>query len=405
MNILITGAKGFVGKNLTENLKAIRDKKNRSRPGIVIERIDEYGRESSLEELETYCARADFVFHLAGVNRPQNPNEFQEGNVGVTNALLETLKRQGNSCPVMFSSSVQASLSGRFGVSEYGLSKKAAEELIFAYGASTGAKTLVYRFPNLAGKWARPDYNSAVATFCHHIARDLPISVHNPDLELELLFIDDLMEELFDALEGRESRCEFEGVRAIPNANGRYCYAPVTHKATLGEIAALLRRFHDQPSTLLMPRIPSGSLEKKLYSAYLSYLPAEKIAYDLRSSADERGSFTEILKMADYGQISVNVTKPGVTKGQHWHNSKWELFLVVAGHGLIQERRIGSDEIVEFEVSGERPQAVHTLPGYAHNLMNLSDTEDLVTLMWANELFDPARPDTFSESVVPKRTI
>lgn len=399
MNILITGAKGFVGRNLCENLKNIRDGKNRTRPGIQIGEIYEYDIDSDPAELAVYCRDCDFVFHLAGVNRPQDPAEFQKGNFGFSSTLLETLKAQGNRCPVMLSSSVQASLSGRFGTSEYGLSKKAGEDLFFAYQEETGAKVLVYRFPNLAGKWIRPNYNSAVATFCHNTARDLPITVNDPSVELELLFIDDLMDEMFDALEGKEHRCEYDGVNAVPCETGKYCYAPVTHKATLGRIVELLQVFHDQPQTLVMPEIPAGSFEKKLYSMYLSYLPKEKTIFDLQMKSDARGSFTELLKTEKCGQFSVNISKPGITKGQHWHNSKWEFFIVVSGHALIQERRIGSDEIMEFEVSGEKIQAVHMLPGYTHNIINLSDSENLVTVMWANEQFDPAHPDTFSENV------
>lgn len=398
MNILVTGAKGFVGRNLVENLKNIRDGKNRTRPGITIDEIYEYDLDSAPEELDEWCAKADFVFNLAGVNRPKDPAEFA-GNWGFAGELLECLKKHDNKCPVMLSSSIQATLAGRFGKSEYGLSKKAGEELFFDYGAETGTRVLVYRFPNLVGKWVRPNYNSAVGTFCNNIANDLPITVNDPSVELELLFIDDLIEEMFDALEGKEHHCEFDGVETVPAADGRYCYTPVTHKATLGHIVELLHKFHDQPSTLIMPTIPDGSFEKKLYSMYLSYLPKEKVAFDLKMNVDERGSFTELLKTVDHGQFSVNISKPGITKGQHWHNSKWEFFIVVSGHGLIQERRIGSDEVLEFEVSGERIQAVHMLPGYTHNIINLSETENLVTLMWANEIFDPNKPDTFFEPV------
>ena len=399
MNILITGARGFVGRNLVENLKAVRDGKNRTRPGLVIDTIYEYGRENSPEDLMRFCADCDFVFHLAGVNRPKDPKEFMEGNFGLASQLLDALKAAGNRCPVMLSSSIQASLSGRFGKSEYGLSKQAGEELFFSYAGETGAKVLVYRFPNLAGKWVKPNYNSAVGTFCYNIAHDLPITVNDPSVELELLFIDDLVEEMFDALEGREHRCRFDGVQAIPDPAGRWCFAPVTHRATLGYIVECLHRFHDQPRTLLMPRIAPGSFEKKLYSMYLSYLPKEKVAFDLKMNEDARGSFTELLKTADHGQFSVNISRPGITKGQHWHNSKWEFFIVVSGHGLIQERKLGTDEVLEFEVSGEHIQAVHMLPGYTHNIINLSQTENLVTLMWANELFDPDHPDTFFEKV------
>ena len=399
MKILVTGARGFVGRNLVENLKALRDGKNRTRPGLVIDEICEYGRENSPEDLRRFCRDCDFVFHLAGVNRPKDPKEFMEGNFGLASLLLDTLKAAGNRCPGMVSSSVQASLSGRFGKSEYGLSKQAGEELFFSYREETGARVLVYRFPNLAGKWVKPNYNSAVGTFCHNIAHDLPITVNDPGVELELLFIDDLVEEMFDALEGKEHHCRFDGVEAIPDPAGRYCYAPVTHRATLGYIVECLHSFRDQPKTLLMPRIAPGSFEKKLYSMYLSYLPKEKVAFDLKMNEDARGSFTELLKTADHGQFSVNISRPGITKGQHWHNSKWEFFIVVSGRGLIQERRLGSDEVLEFEVSGERIQAVHMLPGYTHNIINLSQTENLVTLMWANELFDPDHPDTFFEKV------
>ena len=411
MKILVTGAAGFVGRNLVENLKNLRDGKNRTRPTLRIDEIYEVTRESTPEDLDRYCADCDFVFNLAGVNRPKDPAEFREGNFGFASRLLEALKRQGNRCPVMLSSSLQATLAGRFGKSEYGLSKKAGEELFFDYAAETGAAVLVYRFPNLVGKWVRPNYNSAVGTFCHNIAHDLPITVNDPSVELELLFIDDLLEEMYDALEGRPHRAEYpaagetidgtvyDGLTPRACENGRYCFAPVTHKATLGRIVELLHSFHDQPATLLMPAIPYGSFEKKLYSMYLSYLPKEKVAFDLKMNTDERGSFTELLKTLDHGQFSVNISKPGITKGQHWHNSKWEFFIVVSGHGLIQERKIGTDEVLEFEVSGEKIQAVHMLPGYTHNIINLSDTENLVTLMWANELFDPQHPDTFFEKV------
>ena len=378
---------------------------------LSIEEIYEYTRESTPEDLNRYCADCDFVFNLAGVNRPKDPAEFREGNFGFASRLLEALKKQGNRCPVMLSSSLQATLAGRFGKSEYGLSKKAGEELFFDYAMETGAQVLVYRFPNLVGKWVRPNYNSAVGTFCHNIAHDLPITVNDPSVELELLFIDDLLEEMYDALEGHPHRAEYptageeldgtvyDGLTPRACENGRYCYAPVTHKATLGRIVELLHTFHDQPETLLMPAIPDGSFEKKLYSMYLSYLPKEKVAFDLKMNCDERGSFTELLKTPDHGQFSVNISKPGITKGQHWHNSKWEFFIVVSGHGLIQERKIGTDEVLEFEVSGEKIRAVHMLPGYTHNIINLSDTENLVTLMWANELFDPQHPDTFFETV------
>ena len=399
MNILITGAKGFVGRNLTENLKNIRDGKNRTRPNIQIDEIYEYDIDSTAEELDEYCAKADFVFNLAGVNRPKDPAEFKAGNFGFASTLLDTLKKHHNTCPVMLSSSIQATLAGRFGTSEYGLSKRAGEDLFFSYAEETGAKVLVYRFPNLVGKWVKPNYNSAVGTFCNNIANDLPITVNDPLVELEMLFIDDLVEEMFDALEDKEHHCEFDGVSTVLTENGRYCAAPVTHKATLGYIVECLHKFHDQPSTLVIPEIPNGSFEKKLYSMYLSYLPKEKVAFPLKMNVDARGSFTELLKTEKCGQVSVNISKPGITKGQHWHNSKWEFFIVVSGHGLIEERKIGTDEVLRFEVSGEKIEAVHMLPGYTHNIINLSDTDDLVTVMWANEQFDPEHPDTFGEKV------
>ena len=399
MNILVTGAKGFAGRNLVENLKNIRDGKNKTRPNITIEEIYEYDIDSTPAELDEYCAKADFVFNLAGVNRPTDPADFKKGNRDFAETLLETLKKHNSKAPVMVSSSIQATLAGRFGTSEYGLSKKAGEELFFAYGEETGNRVMVYRFPNLVGKWVRPNYNSAVGTFCNNIANDLPITVNDPSVELEMLFIDDLVEEMFDAIEGKEHHCEFDGVNAVMQDNGRYCYAPVTHKATLGRIVELLNIFHDQPKTLVMPEIPNGSFEKKLYSMYLSYLPKEKTIFDLKMNCDDRGSFTELLKTANCGQFSVNISKPGITKGQHWHNSKWEFFIVVSGHGLIQERKIGTDEVIEFEVSGDKIQAVHMLPGYTHNIISLSETENLVTVMWANEQFDPDHPDTFFEKV------
>ena len=399
MNILITGAAGFVGRNLVENLKNIRDGKNRTRPDIEIEQIYEYDISSTPGELDEYCSKADFIFNLAGVNRPKNQEEFKEGNFGFASVLLDRLKKHNNLSPVMLSSSIQASLSGRFGTSEYGLSKKAGEDLFFQYAKETGAKVLVYRFPNIVGKWVRPNYNSAVGTFCNNIANDLPIMVNDPTVELEMLFIDDMLEEMYDALEGKEHHCEFDGVEAVEKKEGKYCYAPITHKATLGYIVDCLYQFHDQAKTLIMPTIPKGSFEKKLYSMYLSYLPKDKIAYNLEMKKDERGSFTELLKTLDHGQISVNINKPGKVKGQHWHNEKWEIFIVVSGHGLIQERKIGSDEVIEFEVSGEKIQAVQMLPGYTHNIMNLSETEDLITVMWANEIFDSNHPDTFFEPV------
>ncbi len=399
MNILVTGAKGFAGRNLVENLKNIRDGKNKTRPNITIAEIYEYDIDSTPAELDEYCEKADFVFNLAGVNRPTDPADFKKGNRDFAELLLSTLKKHNSKAPVMVSSSIQATLAGRFGTSEYGLSKKAGEKLFFAYGEETGNRVMVYRFPNLVGKWVRPNYNSAVGTFCNNIANDLPITVNDPSVELEMLFIDDLVEEMFDAIEGKEHHCEFDGVNAIMQDNGRYCYAPVTHKATLGRIVELLHIFHDQPQTLVMPEIPNGSFEKKLYSMYLSYLPKEKTIFDLKMNCDDRGSFTELLKTANCGQFSVNISKPGITKGQHWHNSKWEFFIVVSGHGLIQERKIGTDEVIEFDVSGDKIQAVHMLPGYTHNIINLSDTENLVTVMWANEQFDPNHPDTFFEKV------
>ena len=399
MNILVTGAKGFVGKNLVENLKNLRDGKNKTRPAIKVDEIYEYDLDSTEEQLDEYCSKADFVFNLAGVNRPKDPEEFKKGNFGFASKLLDTLKAHHNTCPVMLSSSIQATLAGRFGKSEYGLSKKAGEELFFKYAKEAGAKVLVYRFPNLAGKWSRPNYNSAVATFCNNIANDLPIRVDNPDTELELLFIDDLVEEMFDALEGKEHHCEFDGVEVVAKVNGKYCYAPVTHKATLGYIVECLNMFHDQPQKLLIPAIPNASFEKKLYSMYLSYLPENKVCVDLKCSTDARGSFTEVIKTLDHGQVSINVSKPGITKGEHWHNTKWEIFVVVSGHGLIEERKIGSDEVLRFEVSGDKLQAVYMLPGYTHNIINLSKTEPMVTLMWANEIFDPEHPDTYREFV------
>lgn len=399
MKILVTGAKGFVGKNLTANLKNIKENKNRTRPELKIEEIYEYDLDTDPDLLEEYCKEADFVFHLAGVNRPKELSEFMEGNFGFSEVLLTTLKKYQNTCPVMLSSSIQATLMGRFGDSEYGRSKLAGEELFFQYSKETGAKVLVYRFPNLFGKWCRPNYNSAVATFCNAVANDLEFTVNDRTTELELLYIDDLVEELLDALEGKEHRCIYEGMEPVEHTEGTYCYVPVTHKVTLGEIVDLLLEFKAQPETLMMPEIPKDSFAKKLYSTYLSYLPKEKTIFDLKMNCDDRGSFTELLKTASHGQVSVNISKPGITKGQHWHNSKWEFFMVVAGHGLIQERKIGSDEIMEFEVSGEKIQAVHMLPGYTHNIINLSETENLVTVMWANEAFDPARPDTFGENV------
>ena len=399
MKILITGANGFVGKNLCASLQAVQEGKDRTHPGLSVEKLYRYDIDSAPELLEEACREADFVFNLAGVNRPQNQEEFMAGNFGFASTLLDTLKKYRNACPVMLASSIQATLIGRYAQGEYGKSKKAGEELFFAYGAETGAKVLVYRFPNLFGKWCRPNYNSAVATFCHNYAHDLPITVNDPSVELELLYIDDLVEEMLCALQGQEHRCEFDGVKTVLQEDGRYCAAPVTHFATLGQIVELLDAFKAQPQTLMMPKIPEGSFAKKLYSTYLSYLPKEKAAFNLKMNVDSRGSFTELLKTADCGQFSVNISKPGITKGQHWHNTKWEFFIVVAGHGLIQERKIGSDEIIEFEVSGDKIEAIHMLPGYTHNIINLSDTENLVTVMWANESFDPAHPDTFGEPV------
>lgn len=399
MNILVTGSAGFLGRNLVENLKNIRDGKNKTRPKLIIDKIYEYDRNNTEAELDAFCADCDFVFNLAGVNRPEDPAEFKAGNFGFASTLLDTLKKHNNTAPVMLSSSIQATLQGRFGTSEYGISKKAGEDLFFDYARETGAKVLVYRFPNLAGKWIRPNYNSAIGTFCNNIANDLPIVVNDPSVELELLFIDDLVEELLDALEGKEHHCEFHGVETILDPDGRFCAATVTHRATLGYIVECLNAFHDQPKTLIMPAIPDGSFEKKLYSMYLSYLPKEKVAFPLKMNVDDRGSFTELLKTADHGQFSVNISKPGITKGQHWHNSKWEFFIVVSGHGLIQERKIGTDEVIEFEVTGDKIEAIHMLPGYTHNIINLSETENLVTLMWANEQFDPKKPDTFFEKV------
>ena len=399
MNILITGAKGFVGKNLVANLKNIKENKNRTRPGLQIGEIFEYDVDTDPALLDEFCGKADFVFNLAGVNRPKDNSEFMAGNFGFASTLLDTLRSHGNTCPVMLSSSIQATLIGRYGQSDYGRSKLAGEELFFAYARETGAEVLVYRFPNLFGKWCRPNYNSAVATFCHNIAHDLPITVSDPAVELELLYIDDLVEEMLDALEGKAHRCEFDGLRAVPAEGGRYCAVPTTHRVTLGEIVSLLESFKAQPGTLMMPEIPAGSFAKKLYSTYLSYLPAEKTIFPLKMNCDARGSFTELLKTASCGQVSVNISKPGITKGEHWHNSKWEFFIVVSGHGLIEERKIGSDEVMRFEVSGDNIQAIHMLPGYTHNIINLSDTQDLVTVMWANEPFDPNHPDTFGEKV------
>lgn len=399
MNILVTGASGFVGKNLVYNLRNIAQGKNRTRPNLSINEIFEYDLDTDPALLDKFCAEADFVFNLAGVNRPKDQSEFMQGNFGFTTVLLDTLKKHNNTCPVMLSSSIQATLIGRYGQSDYGKSKLAGEELFFTYAQDTGAKVLVYRFPNLFGKWCRPNYNSAVATFCNNIANDLPIQVNDPSTELELLYIDDLVEEMLDALESKEHRCNYNGLEAVADNQGRYCFVPTTHKATLGQIVELLESFHAQPKTLQLPEIPAGSFAKKLYSTYLSYLPKEKTCFSLKMNCDERGSFTELLKTANCGQISVNISKPGITKGQHWHNTKWEFFIVVAGTALIQQRKVDTDEVLEFKVSGENIQAVHMLPGYTHNIINLSETEDLVTVMWANEAFDPGRPDTYFEPV------
>ena len=396
MKILVTGAKGFVGKNLCCALANLRDGKDRTRPNLKIDEIYEYDLDGTSEDLNGYCEKADFVFNLAGVNRPKDPSEFEKGNFGFASELLGSLKKHKNICPVMLSSSIQATLIGRYD-GEYGRSKKAGEELFFGYARETGAKVLVYRFPNLFGKWCRPNYNSAVATFCYNTANDLPVTVNDAKTQLELLYIDDLVAEMLDALEGKEHRCEFDGLSAIPTADGKYCFTPVTHKVTLGEIVGLLEKFKTQPQTLLMPEIPENSFAKKLYSTYLSYLPKEKAAFPLKMNIDARGSFTELLKTEKCGQFSVNVSKPGITKGEHWHNSKWEFFIVVSGRALIEERKIGTDEVLKFEVSGDKIHAVHMLPGYTHNIINLSDTEKLVTLMWANEPFNADKPDTYFE--------
>lgn len=409
LKILVTGAKGFVGRNLCAQLKNIRDGKARNygfelpgqdrNDGMCIEEVFEYDLDSTPAELDAWCAQADFVFNLAGVNRPKETSEFMTGNFGFASTLLEKLREHGNTCPVMLSSSQQASLTGRFGDSEYGRSKKAGEDLFLKYGEDTDARVLVYRFPNLFGKWCRPNYNSAVATFCNAVANDLPYTVNDPSVELELLYIDDLVDEMIGCLKGEEHRCEFDGLGVFPMPAGRYCYVPVTHKATLGEIVDLLHSFEAQRTTLVIPEIPEGSFAKKLYSTYLSYLPKEKMAFSPKNNADWRGSFVEIIRTRSCGQFSVNVCKPGITRGQHWHNSKWEIFAVVYGHGLIQERRIGSDEVISFDVTGDDFKAIQMLPGYTHNIINLSDTEPLITFMWANELFDPERPDTYFEPV------
>lgn len=398
MNILVTGAKGMVGTALCNNLKNIRDGKNRTRPNLAIDEIYEYDMKSTLEDLERYCQNADFVFNLAGVNRPENPEDFMKGNFGFASRLLDTLKKYNNKATIMLSSSVQATLAGRFGNSEYGRSKKAGEELFFEYAQETGAKVAVYRFPNLMGH-SRPKYNSAVSTFCWAVANDEEFTVNDRSTELELLYIDDLIEGMFDLLEGKESHCEFDGVETVDTVEGRFCYVPVTHKVTLGEIVDLLQEFKQQPVNLLMPKMPEGSFAKKLYSLYLTYLPTDRFKYELKMNVDSRGSFTELVHTEDCGQVSINISKPGITKGQHWHNSKWELFIVVHGHGLIQERNINTGEMVEFEVSGDKIEAVHMIPGWTHNIINLSETEDLVTVMTCNEIFNPERPDTFFEEV------
>ena len=398
MNILVTGAKGFAGKNLVENLKNVRDGKNRTRPNIQIEDIFEFDIDTDKSLLDEYCSKADFVFNLAGVNRPKDNSEFMAGNFGFASELLDLLRKHNNKCPIMLSSSLQATLIGRYD-GEYGRSKLAGENLFFDYAEETGATVYVYRFPNLFGKWCRPNYNSAVATFCNNIANDLPIQVNDRSTQLELLYIDDLIEEMLDAIEGKPHHCEYDELNPVDTDNGKFCYVPTTHKVTLGVIVDLLESFKAQPKTLVMPEIPNNSFAKKLYSTYLSYLTKEKTIFDLKMNCDDRGSFTELLKTANCGQFSVNISKPGITKGQHWHNTKWEFFIVVAGHGLIQERKIGTDEVIEFEVSGDKIQAVHMLPGYTHNIINLSDTENLVTVMWANEQFDPQHPDTFFEVV------
>ena len=400
MKILVTGAKGFVGKNLCAQLNNIKDGKARNY-GIAVDAVYEYDLDSTPEQLDDYCKNADFVFNLAGVNRPQNQEEFMQGNFGFASTLLDTLKKHNNTCPVMLSSSQQASLTGRFGNSEYGRSKKAGEDLFLEYGKETGARMLIYRFPNLFGKWCRPNYNSAVATFCNAFANDLPYTVNDPGVELELLYIDDLVDEMIACLKDEEHHCEFEGLEVKPQKDGRYCYVPITHKATLGEIVDLLKSFADQPKTLMIPEIPAGSFAKKLYSTYLSYLPYEKTAFPLKMNVDDRGSFTELVHTLNAGQVSINISKPGITKGQHWHNTKFEQFIVVKGHGLIQQRNLNDPEgkVLEWEVSGDKIEAVHMLPGYTHNIINLSDTEDLVTVMYCNEIFNPNKPDTFFEPV------
>lgn len=400
VNILVTGAKGFVGRNLVENLKTIQDGRNKAWTSLLdIGEIYEYDIDSNPDSLDEYCSKADFVFNLAGVNRPVDESDFMKGNFGFASTLLDTLRKHSNKCPVMLSSSIQATLIGRYGQSDYGKSKLAGEELFFRYGEETGAKVLVYRFPNLFGKWCRPNYNSAVATFCYNIAHDLPIKVNDESTVLELVYIDDLVMELIEALHGNETHCHYNGLDSIISGDGKYCTVPTTYKVSLGRIVQLLHDFKGQPESLEMPDIPTGSFEKKLYSTYLSYLPKEKVAFPLKMNVDQRGSFTELLKTRNAGQFSVNISKPGITKGQHWHNTKWEFFIVVSGHALIQERRIGSDEVMEFEVSGDKIEAVHMLPGFTHNIINLSETDDLITLMWANEPLNPLMPDTYHENV------
>ena len=403
MRILVTGARGFVGRNLCAQLNNIKDGKAKCYGDLVVDEVFEYDIDSTPEQLDQWCRDCDFVFNLAGVNRPKDPKEFMEGNFGFATVLLNTLKKYKNTCPVMISSSIQATLAGRFGNSEYGRSKKAGEELMFKYGEETGAKVLVYRFPNLYGKWCRPNYNSAIASFCNNIANDLPITVNDPTVELEVLYIDDLVEEMICALKGHEHRCEFQGVETVFNPNGRYCASPVTHHVRLGEIVDLLHQFHDMPQTLMIPEIPAGSFVKRLFSTYLSYLPKDKAIFDLKMNIDQRGSFTELVHTLNCGQVSINISKPGITKGQHWHNSKWEQFIVVSGHGLIQQRKEGTDEVIEYEVSGERIQSVIMLPGYTHNIINLSETQDLVTVMYCNEVFNPDRPDTYFDPVEKTR--
>ena len=422
MKILVTGAKGFVGKNLCAQLNNIKEGKANCYGDVTVSEVYEYDIDSTVEDLDRYCSDCDFVFNLAGVNRPQTPEEFMQGNFGFASLLLDTLKKHGNKCPVMISSSIQATLAGRFGTSEYGKSKKAGEELMFEYEKETGAKALVYRFPNLFGKWCRPNYNSAVATFCNNIANDLPIQVNDCSVEMELLYIDDLVDEMIAALQGNEHRCTYDGLDVVPVISSErsesrnlptchserakrveeshiYCYCPVTHKITLGEIVDLIYSFADQPKTLMIPEIPENSFAKKLYSTYLSYLPKEKVSFPLKMNVDDRGSFTELVHTLNCGQVSINISKPGITKGQHWHNTKWEFFIVVSGHGLIQQRRVGSDEVLNFEVSGDKIEAVHMLPGYTHNIINLSETENLVTVMYCNEIFNPSKPDTYFEPV------